>query len=79
MQRLPTNRAEVKAHSSIKKIQTSILYLDKECAFDPERERDTDLDRDLERRDDFPLGDLLQVDLSKKLIPSTDVYKPIRT
>ena len=44
------------------KNKISIFYLDKDRAFDPERERDTDFDRDLEWRDDFPLGDLLQVD-----------------
>lgn len=40
------------------------LYLDMERAFDPERDlEDADFERDLERRDDLCLGDLLQVDL----------------
>lgn len=43
--------------------KNKILYLDR--SLDAEREReDTDLERDLERRDDFPLGDLLQGDSS---------------
>lgn len=36
------------------------MYLDTERAFDPERDRDSDFER--ERRDDLPLGDLLQND-----------------
>lgn len=36
------------------------VYLDTECAFDPERDRDeTDFERLLERRDAFLFGDLL--------------------
>lgn len=41
--------------------KNKILYLDKERAFDPERDRD--LERDLESLEDFPFGDLLQVNL----------------
>lgn len=63
LQLLPTNSWEQRIDFYCKKIKNKILYLDKERAFDPERDReDADLERDLERRDDFPFGDLLQVD-----------------
>lgn len=59
----------MKASASAKKNKNKVLYLDTERAFnlgDTDRDReDTDLERDLERRDDFPLGDLLQVDSSE--------------
>lgn len=46
------------------KLKNKRLYLEIARGFEPERERereDTDLERDLERREDLGLGDLLHI------------------